>query len=527
MGAPVVPLLVPDQALLWQKLVHELGGPWACIATGGLLLALALPLLRHARQARQEAQESKAATLLETLRSSPQAAVPNFFVYLRAFETTGKLRVPLFIRLRRASLEAMRGVTDDLESFVSAAVRSVGPLIALGRPGEGIGANRIETAEGAWQNDVDLLVRRSRGVLLVPSDRPGTLWEIQQLAAQGLLSKVIFVMPPRTAGDYDSAARWEDARRAVTQLGLELPPYDNNGLLFELESQGRLLQVEPLLPHARLTMRRAMLRLLDTDPPRRTLKQSMRSARWRARHASLFGWAETLRQLSPYVLAAAAPFAPPPGPEFDPADSWKLAFTRSAVTDTIGNAKMQQASLLPSDPFLWLRLGERESQGGEVASLARLGLGAVPDDVRARWFHGRLQMLARMSTERCAASALDQIGFHINLSYLHRDEIHAFVESETAAVIQGVQLIDQAAAPDYQTLSRALSDQLTALLGPHDSSVLTPSLHALTSRTPLDTASTCNLWRTIYAAALRDVTFAQTVAAFAWAATRSMDQTSR
>jgi hypothetical protein len=57
----------------------------------------------------------------------------------------------------------------------------------------------------------------AKGILLVPSDRPGTLWEIDTLRQEGLLGKVIFVMPPSSAGQHDTRQRWESARQALSR----------------------------------------------------------------------------------------------------------------------------------------------------------------------------------------------------------------------------------------------------------------------------------------------------------------------
>jgi hypothetical protein len=48
------------------------------------------------------------------------------------------------------------------------------PLVALGKPGEAIGAGRIFTDDATWQADIATLMRRAKGILIVPSDRDGT-----------------------------------------------------------------------------------------------------------------------------------------------------------------------------------------------------------------------------------------------------------------------------------------------------------------------------------------------------------------
>jgi hypothetical protein len=124
---------------------------------------------------RQEEDNSTAQQILSDLRADPAARVPDFCLYLRAFESTGKLHVPLYLRVRRKCVwVAQRLVTDDLESHVSLSAGRRAPLVALGKPGEAIGAGRIFTDDATWQADIATLMRRAKGILIVPSDRDGT-----------------------------------------------------------------------------------------------------------------------------------------------------------------------------------------------------------------------------------------------------------------------------------------------------------------------------------------------------------------
>ena len=175
---------------------------------------------------------------------------------------------PLFLRLRKLSIGFSSLVTNDLESYVSQAISRVGPLVALGHPGEAIEAGRILTGEENWKTDIGTLMKRAKGILLVPADRPGTLWEIDTLKQEGLLGKVIFVMPPCSAGQHDTRQRWESARQALRDRGLETPDYDERGMLFVLEADGRVSNVEPLLLTSARQVRKSLKRLLtDAQPP--------------------------------------------------------------------------------------------------------------------------------------------------------------------------------------------------------------------------------------------------------------------
>ena len=110
-------------------------------------------------------------------------------------------------------------------------------------------------------------MKRAKGILLVPSDRPGTLWEIDTLKQEGLLGKVIFVMPPCSTGDHDTRQRWESARQTLRDRGLEAPDYDERGMLFVLEADGRVSNVEPLLLTSARQVRKSLKRLLTDAQP--------------------------------------------------------------------------------------------------------------------------------------------------------------------------------------------------------------------------------------------------------------------
>jgi hypothetical protein len=459
--APVVPALHAEQALLWHKLVDVLGGKWACIGIGLALLPVSVALLRLGLRRRQAWQDARAAEIMSTLRADAAAPAPPFFLYLRAFETTGRLRVPLFVRLRRGSVAITQGVTDDLESYVGQAVHGVAPLIALGRPGENVGAGRIATADAHWQADIDVLIRRARGVLLVPSDRAGTRWEIDQLQRSGLLPKVIFVMPPRAGSGYDSAARWEAARAALASQGLQLPPYNPRGLLFELAPDGRFLQAEPLLPHAPRATRRAVLRLLDPAPATLSMQRSLRRATRRTWTAAVWGWAETLRQISIYALALAAPWAAPPSADFDRDDSWSIVFARFVAEESIRVGRTREQQALEQDPAFqrWVAANPQPT-GTAMPPFQTLGLPHIEPSQQRIWLAARGTMLERMSPGRCADAVAGRLDPDVALSYLPMDAIAPYLEAETAALRAGLAVHEALAATPPHDAARSVAPGL-------------------------------------------------------------------
>ncbi len=85
-----------------------------------------------------------------------------------------------------------------LEGILRWSSRKLGVLIAVGRPGEAFGAGRVETEEVSWRDTVAGLMERATVIFVVPVDRPGTIWEIEQVVGKGYLSKTVFLITPHT-----------------------------------------------------------------------------------------------------------------------------------------------------------------------------------------------------------------------------------------------------------------------------------------------------------------------------------------
>ena len=76
-----------------------MGGRWVVVSLGLAVLFLAGWLRRRLMALRQAENDRVAAGIMSDLRASPAAHVPEFYLYLRAFETTGRMHAPLFLRL--------------------------------------------------------------------------------------------------------------------------------------------------------------------------------------------------------------------------------------------------------------------------------------------------------------------------------------------------------------------------------------------------------------------------------------------
>jgi hypothetical protein len=435
---PFAQALTPQDALLVQKVIAVMGGVPVVVCSGIAIWLLASWLRRRVLMLRQAENDRAALQIMTDLRGSAAARVPEFYLYLRAFETTGRLHVPWFLRMRKFSIGLNRLVTNDAESYVSSAIRRVAPLVALGRAGEAIGAGRIVTDDERWQADIRVLMDRARAILVVPSDRPGTLWEIATLQQNNLLHKVIFIMPPRSTGALDTRERWDVARQAMAAHGLEAPEYLPRGLLFVVGSDGKVSNLEPMLLPSPRQVRKSLKRLLSTNRPKSGFFNAVASADRRSRRAAMLGWVETLRQLSPYALLVVGPFLPHPDVGFNPAESWSTVIDRT-MTRTAMAEDTRASALAASDRYRSLEaqvpLERRDEWRSEL--LIR-GLPRLNSEQLRGYDVAFGEMLARVDTRTCEAIVRGDIqpDAMVNaLTYIPSQHVRAFLDGGTAAIL--------------------------------------------------------------------------------------------
>jgi hypothetical protein len=213
------------------------------VIAGSVFLLLGRILTVLAQRSAQRRRDSRAAALVRGLLDEDGSRQRTPYVlYLRPFSTTGRLAVsnpkPRWLPLvpsyfaREATLEFETVLAEALEPDLS--------LVALGRPGEHVGAGRIAVSDDRWRHVFARLVKDARWIVLIPSDHGETRWEVRELVGHDYLRKTIFLMPPTLRpGGIDVAAEWTDARAGLVADGVQLPPYTGAGQLFRLGSQGR------------------------------------------------------------------------------------------------------------------------------------------------------------------------------------------------------------------------------------------------------------------------------------------------
>ena len=227
----------------------------AVVIAQSLIVALIVrpvfALIERECLARQRHRDRTAAHIASTATDGAKP-VPPFSLYLRPFTTTGQL--PSNLIGHTGGSEEPGQIQTDFEAILASAFPAHRPLIALGTPGKLLsthpegwtfwpidrtwdipGTGKIASTEDGWRQTVSLLARHAELIVIVPLQFAGTLWEIEFLHAQGLLSKCVFVMPASQA-ERDYADAWRTVTPTLMRETIEPPEYHSSGRLFFLEA---------------------------------------------------------------------------------------------------------------------------------------------------------------------------------------------------------------------------------------------------------------------------------------------------
>jgi hypothetical protein len=139
-------------------------------------------------------------------------------VYLRPFAVDESGWGQIFSALLTAKM--FTPVLSE-EEQLARAVAPIGPLIAIGQPGESLptpGAARIYPAH--WRESVEDLLRRARLVILRPGTSEGVRWEVEHSFRTVDPAKVVLMFERVKAKDY------EKNRTAIADAcSVQLPPF--------------------------------------------------------------------------------------------------------------------------------------------------------------------------------------------------------------------------------------------------------------------------------------------------------------
>jgi hypothetical protein len=202
------------------------------------LIAIGIFLLRRHAKERQSRLDRVATEIL----SSDGNQKGGYFLYLRPFGSTQRFCISPAYGNPASMRHFETGGSDDIETLLRQALSATGSLVALGKPGEHIGAGRAQSTDATWQDDVKKLAASARLIFLLPSHKPGTLWEISHLKTHDLLKHTILIMPPAVHPSYrttdpDTARDWSLTQYACKPMGIKLPDFRATGALFRLTEE--------------------------------------------------------------------------------------------------------------------------------------------------------------------------------------------------------------------------------------------------------------------------------------------------
>lgn len=214
---------------------------------------------RHVRRvglARQRLADHIAQDTLTALVEGRET--PAFSLYLRAFVTTDAYRGQdvKYVKMMAAQQTALAFVpfgtsvgavinaqgaakkdpeqARELELALVKAVGATAPLVCLGAPLEHRGAGRAKVADAAWQDAVRLFCEKAELIILAPSERPGTRWEVDYVLENGLMDRCVIINLPdqeKLVRKKDKKREWEGIREKFVRHGYELRENAKKGSL--------------------------------------------------------------------------------------------------------------------------------------------------------------------------------------------------------------------------------------------------------------------------------------------------------
>lgn len=179
-------------------LIHTVEPLWLVSVSAASLNLLGAAIANNGRKLRLEARRIHAQRI-----PSPGVLQPGSFVlYLRTFdsdEAQAALQSVTTSHLGDGNgIYTMLLPAGSNEEHLVDAVSPVGPMVAVGIPGESLphaGAKRMQLPEEDWKQPVRQLLERARLVVIVLGVRPGTMWEVAEAICTIPPQRLVLIAP--------------------------------------------------------------------------------------------------------------------------------------------------------------------------------------------------------------------------------------------------------------------------------------------------------------------------------------------
>lgn len=185
----------------------------------GMLLTLPVAMLMSRKGAfklayigKQHQARARAASLANDTRSP--------IVYLRPFSTDETPRTVM----RGVTGTSLIGRFGSFEEQLSLALEPIGPLVAIGKPGEVLptpGAVRRYASDTDWQTQVQGWLSEAQLVILRPGFTEGLWWELREVMERLLPQHVLILVTRMNQSDYRRFAELCEQR-----LSRQLPAFE-------------------------------------------------------------------------------------------------------------------------------------------------------------------------------------------------------------------------------------------------------------------------------------------------------------
>ena len=157
------------------------------------------------------------------------------------------------------------------EEYLHESFEDIGPLIAIGRPGEetaALGAAREYADDATWRGQVINRAREAQLVIMELDASPGMQWELEHVVPIVGLQRILVVLPPgedilepRSSAWYE---RWTELRATCSFLP-EVSEKDA-AVVFDNDSQPMLIRNKSSIPATLDAVRTAWLQLRSGSP---------------------------------------------------------------------------------------------------------------------------------------------------------------------------------------------------------------------------------------------------------------------